>query len=102
MKEMNELANLIRGWHKEKQITIHGNVNTQFLKLIEEVGELGGALAKQKDEDAKDAIGDIYVVLSSIADLMGYPMEVAVSHAWEEIKDRPGKLLENGNFLKDA
>ena len=59
-----ELENLTLQWGIDRKITINGKLETQFLKLIEESGEIfssGGDIEK-----IKDAIGDQLVVLTMI------------------------------------
>ena len=46
MKLTNEF-NSIREWAEKKGIYEKGDTKTQFLKLIEEVGELGKAILKK-------------------------------------------------------
>lgn len=72
----------------------------QMLKLIEEVGELGAAMARNNRDGEVDAIGDIYVVLTILATQLGYDIEACVDAAYEVIAKRTGKLV-NGVFVKD-
>ena len=89
-----------------KQWAIDRNLHTadptkQMLKLVEEFGELGEAMAKGNDDLFVDAIGDIYVVLTILAMQKGYDIEDCINVAYNEIKDRNGKLI-NGIYLKEA
>lgn len=92
--------NTIRKWCKDKGILHEGNAKTQTIKLGEEFGELCSAVNKMDADKAKDAIGDCVVVLTSIAYHMGTTIEEAINHAYYEIKDRKGKMLD-GDFQKD-
>ena len=47
-----------------------------------------------RDLDAKDAIGDCAVVLTIIADQLGMAIEDCVDCAYEEIKDRRGRMVD--------
>ena len=96
-----ELQMLTTEWALKRGIIPNGNAQTQYIKLIEEVGELGAALIRHNDEDIKDAIGDALVVLTSLSVLCGTDLNECWNLAYNEIKDRTGKLLENGNFVKD-
>ena len=78
----------------------HGDPKTQALKLVEEVGETCRAILKNKDHDAIDGIGDCVVVLTNLAELLGVSIEDCIDAAYEEIKDRTGKM-SNGTFKKD-
>jgi NTP pyrophosphatase (non-canonical NTP hydrolase) len=101
MKDMNILTRLISQWHADRKITINGNAATQFLKLVEETGELAHAHLRDDKEGVADAIGDIYVVLVALAELEGTDIVTCVEGAWEEIKGRKGYLNAQGNFIKE-
>ena len=47
-----------------------------------------------------DGIGDCVVVLTNLAELIGTPIEECIDIAYNEIKDRKGKM-NNGTFKKD-
>ena len=90
----------IREWAKAKGILDHGDKKTQTIKLMEEVGELSHALLRDDQEEFIDAIGDIVVVLTSLAHHAGVQIEHCINKAYTVIKDRQGKIQE-GNFVKD-
>lgn len=73
----------------------------QALKLGEEFGELCQGLAKGKEDETKDAIGDIFVVLTILSMQLGTSLEECATLAYEEIKDRKGKMV-NGVFVKES
>lgn len=56
----------IRAWAKERGITESKNPFVQSIKLYEEYGELCGSALKHKEDELKDAIGDIIVVLINL------------------------------------
>lgn len=99
---LDELSCLVSKWHMDRGITENGTVQMQFIKLTEEVGELAAAIARNKIDDAKDAIGDCLVLLNIIAELQGTSLKECWNLAYEEIKDRKGYLLSNGNFIKST
>lgn len=72
----------------------------QMLKLIEEVGELGAAMARNNRDNEIDAIGDIYVVLTILAMQLGYNIEDCIQKSYDVIAKRTGRLV-NGVFVKD-
>lgn len=92
---------LIREWAKEKGIYDSGSSGVQYLKLIEEAGELAEALLKKDKAEIKDAIGDIVVVLTSIAKFEDMLIEDCINSAYNVIAKRTGKMV-NGTFVKDA
>lgn len=73
----------------------------QIVKLGEEFGELCSGLAKAKDAEVQDAIGDIVVVLTILAMQTGTSIEHCTALAYEQIKDRKGRMV-NGVFVKES
>ena len=91
---------MIREWAEERGIYEHGDPKTQYLKLMEEAGELGRAILKENEGEQIDAIGDMVVVLTNLAELLGLTIEECVESAYEVISKRTGKM-KNGTFVKD-
>ena len=92
---------LIRDWAKDRGIYDKGNSHTQYVKLMEEAGELAEALLKKDRYEIKDAIGDMVVVLTNLAVLEGMQIESCIESAYNEIANRKGKM-ENGTFVKQT
>ena len=92
---------LIREWAKERGIYDKGNSHTQYIKLMEEAGELAKALLEDNESEAIDAIGDMVVVLTNLAELRGYKIEDCIACAYGVIKNRQGKMI-NGTFVKES
>ena len=90
----------IRDWAKERGLYDKGDTKTQFLKLMEEAGELGRAILKDDQAEFVDAIGDMVVVLTNLAHLGGTSIEACVDSAYNVISKRTGKMV-NGTFVKD-
>ena len=91
---------LIREWADERGLYENGDSKTQALKLVEEVGETCRAILKEDREEVIDGIGDCVVVLTNLAELVGVPIEICIAAAYEEIKNRKGKMV-NGTYKKD-
>ena len=91
---------LIREWADARGLYEHGDIKTQALKLVEEVGETCRAVLKDDDHAVIDGIGDCVVVLTNLAELLGVSIEDCIEQAYNEIKDRTGKM-DNGTFKKD-
>ena len=91
---------LIRLWANERGLYDGGDPKTQALKLVEEVGETCRAILKEDTPEIIDGIGDCVVVLTNLAELCGTPIEECIAQAYDEIKDRKGKM-NNGTFKKD-
>lgn len=98
----DELQQMTEAWSHARGILTNGKAETQFLKLTEELGELAAAMARQQDAEAKDAIGDIIVVLTNLSRLLGTDVNTCWNLAYDEIKDRKGYLNELGNFIKEV
>ena len=96
----NERFELIRKWATERGIYDKGNSHTQYVKLIEEAGELAAALLNKDPYFIKDAIGDMVVVLTNLAALEGMQIENCIDSAYNEIANRKGKMI-NGTFVKE-
>jgi len=91
---------LIREWAEERGLYANGDTKTQALKLVEEVGETCRAILKEDNKEVVDGIGDCVVVLTNLAELQGTSIEDCIRYAYDEIKNRTGKM-ENGTYKKD-
>ena len=100
MKLENEFMP-IREWAKDKGIYEKGDPKTQYIKLMEEMGELAMSLLKNDDEEFQDAIGDCVVVLTNLAKLKGYDIEQCINGSYDIIAKRKGQMI-NGTFVKEA
>lgn len=89
----------IRAWACARNLIAGSTPQAQVLKLLEEGGELAAAIAKRRP--AKDAVGDVVVVLTILSAQLGFPIEEAIAAAYEEIKDRKGRMVD-GVFIKEA
>lgn len=89
-------------WGEARGIIQNGNPVGQMVKLYEEVNELFDALLKGKvaDDEARDAVGDIMVVLTMICGIKDFNMKDCYAGAYEQIKDRKGFLRPDGVFVK--
>ena len=91
---------LIRQWAKQKGILDNGDSKTQYIKLLEETGELAQAILKDDTDEFIDAIGDCVVVLTNLAAIRGIDIEYCIDAAYDEICNRTGNMV-NGTFVKD-
>jgi NTP pyrophosphatase (non-canonical NTP hydrolase) len=91
---------LIRDWAATRGLYDKGNSHTQYVKLMEEAGELAKALLDKDKEEIIDAIGDMVVVLTNLAHLQGLEIEDCIDSAYNVIAARTGKMI-NGTFVKD-
>lgn len=94
-------ADLIRQWAEDRNLIEGSDLKSQFVKLIEEAGELANAIGKKNDIEFADAIGDMFVVLTIMAAQNGMMIEDCIDAAWQQIRDRKGKMVD-GIFIKEA
>jgi len=90
----------IRAWADERGLYDKGDPKTQYIKLMEETGEIGRAILKDDTNEIVDGIGDAVVVLTNLAELIGVPIEECIQSAYDVIAKRTGKMV-NGTFVKD-
>ena len=91
---------LIREWAEERGLYNAGDPKTQTLKLMEEAGEICRAVLKKDEPEIIDGIGDCVVVLTNLAHLCDVSIEECIEAAYNEIKDRKGKMA-NGTYVKN-
>lgn len=91
----------IRNWASDRNLIDGSDRFRQLTKLAEEMGELAAGIAKGKEPLVADSIGDMVVVLTILAAQSGVMIEECIEHAWDEIKDRKGRMVD-GVFLKEA
>jgi hypothetical protein len=96
--DINKLIALVSIWHHNRNLILGSSDQAQFVKLIEEAGELAGNIARGKD--IRDDIGDMLVVLINIAARNNYSLYDCLSVAWKDIEHRKGKMV-NGVFIKE-
>lgn len=97
---MNELIKQVEQWSIDKDLH-KADPNRQMLKSIEEFGEIGAALSRNKLDDLKDGIGDTVVTLIILAQQHGWSLEECLQYAYDEIKGRKGRTI-NGTFIKES
>ena len=94
-------ADRVTQWATDRNIIGGTTADQQFLKLVEEVGELAVGLQKKDRKLIRDSLGDISVMVNNIAELSEMTFEECCEAAWEEIKDRKGRIV-NGVFVKEV
>ena len=97
--ETDDIAELIKKWATDRNVT-DGDAKSQMVKLLEEAGELAEGINKNKQDLIVDSIGDVYIVLVILCMQLGLDINDCIKAAYEEIKDRKGKLV-NGLFVKE-
>jgi len=118
---INDLLPLIQQWGRDRGILDNSTPLGQSRKTVEEVRELVEEAAilhacdtinqgpYEKDEDYRkatldnlaDAIGDIFVTLVMVAGCAKLDINACVAQAYEEIKNRKGKMNDKGVWVKE-
>jgi NTP pyrophosphatase (non-canonical NTP hydrolase) len=95
----DQLIENVYGWANEKDLINPDYVKSQFVKVIEELGEAASAISKNQREELIDGLGDTFVTLIILTLQCGVTPQEVLNVAWNEIKDRKGKT-NNGVFIK--
>lgn len=97
-----DLQFAVARWAEERNILDYSSPQAQLLKGVSEMGELCDAEIKGVVNEQKDAIGDVLVCLIIYCTMKGYDMEDCLSSAYDEIKDRKGRMSPGGAFVKET
>lgn len=95
----DEIMHDVVVWGRNKKID---DPIMQFAKMNEEVGELAHELTRMRfhNDEVEDALGDIFVTIIILADILGYDLHDCLAEAYAEIKNRKGHT-DGGSFIKD-
>lgn len=99
-----DLIAKINKWADERNLK-QADPKIQWMRVTEEVGEIRDVLLKPtKFTDPqmalKDAIGDTLVTIIVLAHQLDLDVTECLNIAYEEIKNRKGKMI-NGTFVKE-
>jgi hypothetical protein len=101
-KDYNKIGMQLRDiatWHVNRNLIDGSDDKAQFMKLVQELGELSDSLCKGKD--IRDDVGDMLVVLVNICVRNHVSFTSCLEAAWNDIKDRKG-IMYNGIFVKST
>jgi phosphoribosyl-ATP pyrophosphohydrolase len=87
-------------WADNKNLLKYENRFKQYSKLQEESNELYVAMLDDNKAEIIDGLGDCVIVLTILAEQLGFDLATCVECAYDEIKNRTGKTL-NGTFIKE-
>lgn len=95
----DELIEAVMNWGLRHNIS---NPDRQYAKLNEEVGEIAHELTRDRlySSEMMDALGDTFVTLIILADILHFDIRECLEAAYSEIKDRDGKTIK-GSFVKN-
>ena len=96
---MDNLVDKVWDWFEERGLH---DVNMQYVKMIEECGELAHELTRGNTDtvEVEDAIGDILVTVIGMCHHLNLEPKRCLDMAYNEIKNRKGKVV-NGSFVKE-
>lgn len=87
-------------WAKQRRLLRKSNYKMQFIKVIEELGELSKAILENNRYEMIDALGDVFVTLIILAKQLDLNINDSIMAVWNTIKDRKGKTI-NGTFIRE-
>ena len=99
-KAIADLIGKVEEWSIDKKLN-KAESSKQMLKVVEEVGEVAAALARNEMHELRDGIGDVVVTLIILAQQNGMLLEECLEQAWNEIAERKGEMV-NGVFVKES
>jgi NTP pyrophosphatase (non-canonical NTP hydrolase) len=99
MMDLEDLISSVEKWHGDRNLLKGSTDKDQVLKLIQEMGELSDNVCK--GNDIRDDVGDMLVVLINIAKRNNLTLQECLEVAWNDIKDRKGKMVD-GIFVKEG
>ena len=99
-QQKTSTKNNVLEWAKKRDLIHEENTPKQLIKLQEEVGELCSAYLKGNKAEQIDAIGDIRVVLTILAEQLNLDIDTCFDIAYNEIKNRKG-VTKNGTFIRE-
>jgi NTP pyrophosphatase (non-canonical NTP hydrolase) len=97
---LNDLNRLVVEWANARNLIHPDNAKSQFIKVVEEVGELGSAILKADDDGIIDALGDVMVTIIILNEQLGYSPAYTLGEAYKQIANRKGKTV-GGTFIKE-
>lgn len=103
-RSIADLITKINQWADERNLK-QADPKIQWMRITEEVGEIRDVLLKptkftEPQSALKDAIGDTLVTIIVLAHQLDLDVTECLSIAYEEIKNRKGKMV-NGTFVKE-
>jgi phosphoribosyl-ATP pyrophosphohydrolase len=101
MKSFPELELDIVRWGEARGIVQHAKPMGQAIKTMEEAVELVDAINKGDRHATMDAIGDVAVTLILNCAILDLNFTQCIEQAYQEIKDRKGRLGADGVFVKE-
>ena len=97
---LNDLELSVSQWAHDRNLIKGTTPDKQFIKLVEEIGEVAACLAKDQRHKLKLEMGDMLVVLIILAEQNNMTINECLLETWHKIKDRKGMMVD-GFFIKE-
>jgi len=98
--DLSYLDELIIDWGYDKGLLSADRIDRQFMKMVEEVGEVAECISKGKPDELALELGDVFVTLTLLAAQNKLNLTDCVQLAYDKIKGRSGKIINN-TFVKN-
>ncbi len=89
-------------WAEARHIIPNATPQAQLNKALEELAELFKAESQKNMDGIKDGVGDVLVCLINYCALKDIDLVSCLALAYDEIKDRKGRLMPDGTFVKEG
>jgi NTP pyrophosphatase (non-canonical NTP hydrolase) len=97
---MNDLVKLVQQWSINKGLD-EADSRGQFLKIVEEVGEVAAALARSDVDNLKEEIGDVVVTLIVYAQQNGVDISIDMEDLTFSDRDSMWHILRVINGVRN-
>ena len=105
---MQELIDNVIQWAEDRNLIAGSSPEKQLQKTAEELIELAVAVGRDSVSweaatyapEVADGIGDVLVTLIIVTEQLGLDLKYCLESAYDEIKDRKGKMI-SGKFVKE-
>lgn len=105
---MQDLIDRVVQWAEDRNLIAGSSPEKQLQKTAEELIELAVAVGRDSimpgeyyQAELADGVGDVLVTLIIVTEQLGLDLKDCLESAYDEIKDRKGKMV-NGKFVKEA
>ena len=96
-----QLTRNVQEWAAARGIYEHSSARAQLLKAFSEMGELADAEIEDDGTAAANPAANALVCLINLGVLSDLDIIDCLSGPWDEIKDRKGRMIPGGAFVKD-
>ncbi|NBW11686.1 MAG: hypothetical protein EBR82_27005 [Caulobacteraceae bacterium] len=102
MLKVEDLIQRVEEWAFDRGIIQNSTAKAQLLKAVAELGELCDAEIKDDRYGQTDGVGDVLVCLIIYCHMRELSLPTCLNSAYEEIKNRQGRMVSGGAFIKES